>query len=100
MREICRVIQILPPHQEQPGPHRRAGQRWQDRHRRGLAQRIVNGDVPEGLKKRIVQLDMGRARGRRAKYRGEFGGAAEGRPQGNHRIRREIILFVDEMHTV
>ncbi len=66
----------------------------------GLAQRIVAGDVPEGLKnKRIIALDMG-ALLAGAKYRGEF----EDRLKA---VLREIqegdgryILFIDEMHTV
>lgn len=66
----------------------------------GLAQRIVNGDVPEGLKrKRIVQLDMG-ALVAGAKYRGEFEERLKAVLKEITDAAGEIILFVDEMHTV
>ncbi|MDW8277707.1 MAG: ATP-dependent chaperone ClpB [Anaerolineales bacterium] len=66
----------------------------------GLAQRIVNGDVPEGLKKkRIVQLDMG-ALVAGAKYRGEFEERLKAVLKEITESAGEIILFVDEMHTV
>ncbi len=66
----------------------------------GLAQRIVNGDVPEGLKKkRIVQLDMG-ALVAGAKYRGEFEERLKAVLKEITESSGEIILFVDEMHTV
>ena len=66
----------------------------------GLAQRIVRGDVPEGLKdKRIVSLDMG-ALIAGAKYPRRVRRAAQGRAQGSARVRGEIILFIDELHTV
>ncbi len=66
----------------------------------GLAQRIVNGDVPEGLKKkRIVQLDMG-ALIAGAKYRGEFEERLKAVLKEITESAGEIILFIDEMHTV
>lgn len=66
----------------------------------GLAQRIVKGDVPEGLKhKRIIQLDMG-ALIAGAKYRGEFEERLKAVLQEITAAAGEIILFVDEMHTV
>lgn len=66
----------------------------------GLAQRIVQGDVPEGLKKkRIIQLDMG-ALIAGAKYRGEFEDRLKAVLNQVQESSGEIILFVDEMHTV
>jgi ATP-dependent Clp protease ATP-binding subunit ClpB len=66
----------------------------------GLAQRIVNGDVPEGLKKkRLIQLDMG-ALVAGAKYRGEFEERLKAVLKEITESAGEIILFVDEMHTV
>src|SRR5947209_7708823 len=98
--EIRRVIQVLSPRTKnnpvligEPGVGKTAiGDR--------LAQRIVNGDVPEGLKnKRLVSLDMG-ALIAGAKFRGEF----EERLKA---VLKEIvdaeglfIVFIDEMHTI
>jgi len=66
----------------------------------GLAQRMVNGDVPEGLKhKRLVQLDMG-ALVAGAKYRGEFEERLKAVLQEITNASGEVILFIDEMHTV
>ena len=66
----------------------------------GLAQRIVNGDVPEGLKKkRLMQLDMG-ALIAGAKYRGEFEERLKAVLKEITESQGEILLFVDEMHTV
>jgi ATP-dependent Clp protease ATP-binding subunit ClpB len=66
----------------------------------GLAQRIINGDVPEGLKKRrLFQLDMS-ALVAGAKYRGEFEERLKAVLKEITESAGEIILFVDEMHTV
>ena len=66
----------------------------------GLAQRIINGDVPEGLKhKQLIQLDMG-ALVAGAKYRGEFEERLKAVLQEIVDAEGEIIMFVDEMHTV
>jgi ATP-dependent Clp protease ATP-binding subunit ClpB len=66
----------------------------------GLAQRIVNGDVPEGLKKkRLVQLDMG-ALIAGAKFRGEFEERLKAVLKEITEAEGEILLFVDEMRTV
>ncbi len=66
----------------------------------GLAQRIVNNDVPDGLKnKRIIQLDVG-ALIAGAKYRGEFEERLKAVLKEITESAGEILLFVDEMHTV
>jgi ATP-dependent Clp protease ATP-binding subunit ClpB len=66
----------------------------------GLAQRIVDGDVPEGLKdKRIVALDLG-AMVAGAKYRGEFEERLKATLDEIKGAEGRIITFIDEMHTI
>jgi ATP-dependent Clp protease ATP-binding subunit ClpB len=66
----------------------------------GLARRIVDGDVPEGLKgKRLLALDMG-ALVAGAKYRGEFEERLKAVLKEVVAAEGEIILFIDEMHTI
>ncbi|MSO73529.1 MAG: ATP-dependent chaperone ClpB [Alphaproteobacteria bacterium] len=66
----------------------------------GLAQRIVNGDVPESLKnKRLMALDLG-AMVAGAKYRGEFEERLKSVLQEIISAEGEIIVFIDEMHTL
>ena len=66
----------------------------------GLAQRIVRGDVPEGLKdKKLFSLDMG-ALVAGAKYRGEFEERLKAVLEEVKKSEGQIILFIDELHTI
>ena len=91
----------LAPHQEQPGPDRRARRR-QDRHRRrpGVAHRQWRcAGVPEATSS-LMALDLG-ALVAGAKFRGEFEERLKAVLSGDRRRRAgEIVLFIDEMHTL
>ncbi len=88
-----------PAGKEQPGADRRA-RRGQDRHRRGLAQRIVAGEVPEALRdKRLVELNIN-SMVAGSKYRGEFEERVQKILKEITEEKDSLILFIDEIHTI
>ena len=99
-REIERVIQVLSRRTKnnpvligEPGVGKTAITE-------GLAQRIVRGDVPEGLwNKRVVQLDLA-ALVAGTKYRGEFEERMKKVMEEIRKAQGEVVLFVDELHTL
>jgi ATP-dependent Clp protease ATP-binding subunit ClpB len=98
--EIRRIVQVLsPPHQKQPGFDRGA-RGGQNRHRRRARPADRGGDVSETLKnRRLVALDMG-ALIAGAKYRGEFEDRLKAVLKEVERAEGEVVLFIDELHTL
>ena len=89
-----------PPHEEQPRAHRRAGRRARRRSWKGLARRIVSGDVPDSLKnKKLLSLDLG-ALVAGTKFRGEFEERLKAVIKEIRTATAPIILFIDELHTL
>ena len=66
----------------------------------GLAQRIVDGEIPESLQGQARALARHGGAARRGQVPRRVRGAAEGRAQGDHPGRGDIIVFIDELHTM
>ncbi len=99
-RNLARDAGALAPHQEQSGAHRRSG-RGQDRHRRrAWRRRSLRTMCRKSLMgKRVVALDLG-AMVAGSRFRGEFEERLKAVMEEIQRAQGEIILFIDELHTV